>query len=119
MNRFPVLTKIMPEKKKFLDKQRTVYLKAVHKERPITLYWIEQSSIVGRKAYPCVYADGETVLSFLHTNRLASVPLEEKWKELTPEYIEQEFTVISMEEKKFFEEYHSYRSKHIENINNE
>lgn len=116
MNRFPVLTKIMPEKKKFLDKQRTVYLKAVHHEKPITLYWIEQSSIVGRKAYPCVYADGEEVLSFLHTNKAASAPLEEKWKDLTPELIESEFTVTSMEEKAFFEEYHSYRSRHIETM---
>lgn len=116
MNRFPVLTSIFPQKKKFLDRQRTVYLKAVHKEQPITLYWIEQSSIVGRKAYPCVYAEGETVLSFLHTNKDASAPLEEKWAELTPEQIARDFTVTSMEEKTFFEEYHRYRGQYIENL---
>ena len=119
MNRFPVLTHILPEKKKFLDKQRTVYLKAEHREQPITLYWIEQSSIVGRKAYPCVYADGDHVLAFLHTNKEASVPLETKWAELTPEQIERDFTVTSMEEKEFFEEYHRYRGRYIEKMNEE
>lgn len=116
MKRFPVLTHMLPEKKKFLDKQRTMYLKAEHKEKPVTLYWIEQTSIVGRKAYPCVYAEGDEVLSFLHTNKEASVPLETKWAALTPELIETEFHVTSLEEKQFFEEYHNYRGEHIKQM---
>lgn len=116
MRRFPVLTHIMPEKKKFLDKQRTVYLKAEHREKPITLYWIEQTSIVGRKAYPCVFAEGDEVLSFLHTNKVASEPLEEKWAGLTPELIEAEYVVTSMEEKTFFDEYRNFRGEHIKQM---
>ena len=51
--RFSALTDFRPEKNRFLDRAKTVYLKATHKTEDITFWWIEQRGIRGRNAYPC------------------------------------------------------------------
>ena len=54
--RFSALTDFRPEKNRFLDRAKTVYLKATHKTEDITFYWIEQRGVRGRNdIFPPAY----------------------------------------------------------------
>ena len=111
--RFSALTDFRPEKNRFLDRAKTVYLKATHKTEDITFYWIEQRGDRGRNAYHCACQLPDKLLVFLAPDKEACAAIDEFWKTMTREELEANYTVENMVHETFSEEYRALKDQYI------